>query len=264
MNYIKNKKILFVGDVHGRIKELLSLIKKFPNHLIILLGDLQDRGLYSKQVLDLIINNDKVIALKGNHEIHFLDFMLNEKFQENWLTFLSAGGINTLLSYIEEDQQDYCKKSLISALDTLEEFYQSDEWKYEESDLLKSQFYNKNKKTINNCFVLLNEVKHNINSKYVKLIQELPLFYKGDDWIASHAPIFQDNIESALKSDSFFTNKMNPSDKDLHQIHGHTNSLRLRKNNNGYNIYGLDNSRNNQLCALDWKNRQIVIIDNFS
>ena len=259
--YIKNKKILFVGDVHGRYKELLLLIKKFPNYLIILLGDLQDRGKDSKKILDLILNNKNIIALKGNHEIFFLDFF-KEEFNDTWLGFLNHGGIQTLLSYIPQEKRKEKELVLLKSLDSLSSYYYTDEFKNTDNELLDSNYYKENKEIIDYHINQLKEIKKYVNSKYISLIEDLPSFYKGDDWLASHAPIYLDSVEEALNLDfKFYSSKMKASKKEVHQIHGHTNELKIR-NENGYNVYSLDNSRNNQLCGLDWKNKTIHTINN--
>ena len=57
-----------IGDVHGNFQTLKALISKLPkNSEIIFVGDLVDRGLNSKEVIEFIrINNYKCVL--GNHE----------------------------------------------------------------------------------------------------------------------------------------------------------------------------------------------------
>jgi serine/threonine protein phosphatase 1 len=59
--------IWIVGDVHGCYKELEKLLQIIPsNDKICFVGDLIDRGKYSKEVVELVVNKyDWVI---GNHE----------------------------------------------------------------------------------------------------------------------------------------------------------------------------------------------------
>jgi predicted MPP superfamily phosphohydrolase len=259
--FIKRKKIIFVGDVHGKFHELKIILKKFPNHLILLLGDLQDRGLYSKEVLDLILKNKNIIALKGNHDLFFLDFMLSDNINDLWISFLSTGGINTILSYLNKEDRDNARKILLQALDLLENFYQTDEWKNNSIEIQDSLYLKENINKINFFKDKINKMKSFIKPKYVNLINSLPSYFQGEDWIATHAPIFEDTIDKALTSNSFFFNKFNASQKEIHQIHGHTNKLNIKKHPNGFCVYGIDNSSNAQLCALDWKNKTLHLID---
>ena len=68
------KRILAVGDIHGKISKLLSLWEKLPvdeDTLVVFLGDYVDRGEGVGEVLDWIMTQSKkpnVIALRGNHE----------------------------------------------------------------------------------------------------------------------------------------------------------------------------------------------------
>jgi len=62
-------KTIVVGDVHGCIHTLKKLIRKFPkNSSIIFLGDLCNKGKYSKDVIDYVIKNNHQCLL-GNHEM---------------------------------------------------------------------------------------------------------------------------------------------------------------------------------------------------
>ena len=81
--------IFSIGDIHGCLKQLISLQKKIintegfkkDNDLLIYLGDYIDRGPHSKIVINQIINlqkeNIKSIFLMGNHEQMMIDFLFN-------------------------------------------------------------------------------------------------------------------------------------------------------------------------------------------
>ena len=66
--------IAIVGDVHGCINEVRSLIKKVTDHgveEIIFVGDLIDKGPYSVEVLRFVKDLDdemKISIVEGNHE----------------------------------------------------------------------------------------------------------------------------------------------------------------------------------------------------
>lgn len=61
-----------VGDTAGRFGELFNLLSKFPKDLpVVLLGDLNDRGSQTKELIDFAIDNkDKVYSLQSNHLIY--------------------------------------------------------------------------------------------------------------------------------------------------------------------------------------------------
>ena len=51
-------RLIAIGDIHGEIEKLNNLIKKLKiksDDTIVFLGDYIDRGLYSKQVVDKLI-----------------------------------------------------------------------------------------------------------------------------------------------------------------------------------------------------------------
>jgi len=68
------KKIFVVGDLHGDVetfKSAIRLWKKRKNAFLILLGDYADRGENGFEILESLkelTQNNRVVALKGNHE----------------------------------------------------------------------------------------------------------------------------------------------------------------------------------------------------
>lgn len=102
-------RIYAIGDVHGRLDLLQRMHARIraelerepvPDWRIIHVGDYTDRGPDSKGVLDLLaqaVRSDKrMIALAGNHDLGFLDFLANPS--PNGL-FAHNGGEQTALSY---------------------------------------------------------------------------------------------------------------------------------------------------------------------
>lgn len=99
-----------IGDVHGRLDLLDRLLadiaadhdSRAPAHgLIVLLGDLIDRGPCSAQVIErvrtLSLPNFRVVTLAGNHEEVLLRILEGDSDQiGGWLRF---GGVETLRSY---------------------------------------------------------------------------------------------------------------------------------------------------------------------
>ena len=68
--------------------------------VLVYLGDYVDRGPYSRETLDLILDADlsvaETVCLAGNHEQTMLDFIAAPDTALNWLDY---GGIETLESY---------------------------------------------------------------------------------------------------------------------------------------------------------------------
>lgn len=68
-----------IGDLHGEINllnKLLDTILRFHPDQIIFVGDYIDRGPYSREVIDRILNLEVPVAcLMGNHEIMMLNAM---------------------------------------------------------------------------------------------------------------------------------------------------------------------------------------------
>lgn len=99
------KNTYVIGDVHGCYHTLLELLEKIPkDSRIIFVGDLCDRGLYSKEVIDLVIENDYECIL-GNHEdfmIRHIDDYLNNN-PNRWIDNDQIGGQKTIDSYIGDE-----------------------------------------------------------------------------------------------------------------------------------------------------------------
>ncbi|MEO0449856.1 MAG: glycosyltransferase [Pseudomonadota bacterium] len=99
-----------IGDIHGRLDLLEVLIAQIeidaadlPEDVrptIVFLGDYIDRGLQSRQIIDLFLGDrlDKfeTVYLMGNHEEALLNFIQDPNFGEKWAMY---GGAETLFSY---------------------------------------------------------------------------------------------------------------------------------------------------------------------
>jgi serine/threonine protein phosphatase 1 len=96
-------KIFAIGDIHGCLKQLQTLMKSLEvdreNDLLIFIGDYIDRGDSPKNVMDFIIElRDRyknIVFLMGNHEQMFLRYLdgIDEEL------YLGNGGMTTLLDY---------------------------------------------------------------------------------------------------------------------------------------------------------------------
>jgi serine/threonine protein phosphatase 1 len=96
------------GVGHGRADLLDQVFSRIDADLAqrpgarilqILLGDYVDRGAFSKEVIERLIERGRsheVICLKGNHESCLLEFLRDPSTLANWM---QLGGSETLLSY---------------------------------------------------------------------------------------------------------------------------------------------------------------------
>jgi serine/threonine protein phosphatase 1 len=108
---------IFIGDVHGCFRELMDLLKECDyNHKkdkLYFVGDLINKGPYSKKVLEFVYNSKAKVVI-GNHELGLIKLYDSKK---NWggstldLVLLSLGKeakfwikwMKKLPSFIEED-----------------------------------------------------------------------------------------------------------------------------------------------------------------
>ena len=96
-------RLIAIGDIHGEIEKLNNLIKKLKiksDDTIIFLGDYIDRGLYSKQVVDKLIELSSYCNcefLMGNHEYDLLKMLKGDIYAKHF--FFEDGGRQTIDSY---------------------------------------------------------------------------------------------------------------------------------------------------------------------
>ena len=94
-----------IGDVAGEFDALMELIEKLPKDAkLVFVGDLNDRGPKSKEVIEWVKNSGH-IALLGNHEHMFIDYIksrIDPSYSPQYDSdiFLYNGGVQTLKSYL--------------------------------------------------------------------------------------------------------------------------------------------------------------------
>lgn len=117
------KKIFAIGDIHGCAEELRALIRKLPldqNSVLLFLGDYVDRGPDSRGVIDTVLDLSEiyeVIALRGNHEWLFSQYLADPDNPVAMGNFIFNGGSATLASYsassgapkVPEDHREFLK-----------------------------------------------------------------------------------------------------------------------------------------------------------
>ena len=132
-----------IGDIHGCIKQLITLHNKIFNYpkynkvqdLLLYVGDYIDRGPNSQDVINRVLQLQKEgiksIFLKGNHEQVMIDFLFNKI--NNLRYWLGLGADQTIKSYgleiaefikdgFEDDNMDKLRNVFLSKL-TKEHIY---------------------------------------------------------------------------------------------------------------------------------------------
>ena len=103
------KTIAIIGDIHGCLTELEMLYKKIRRHTdeIYSVGDLIDRGINSKGVVNFCMEND-IMPVMGNHEYMMINSVLEEP-DERYFTdsdifrmWMLNGGDKTIGQYCEK------------------------------------------------------------------------------------------------------------------------------------------------------------------
>lgn len=127
------RRIFAIGDVHGCALELEALLEKMaftPDDLIVFLGDYVDRGPDSRRVIDIVLElseRNEVVALKGNHEALFLDFLDHPESSGAGL-FVLNGGSATLANYASDDGKIEIPEAHIRFLRELRLCFQTEDY----------------------------------------------------------------------------------------------------------------------------------------
>ena len=104
-----NENTYIIGDVHGCFYTLTSLLAKLPKDAeIIFVGDLCDKGNYTKEVIELVIERGYK-CVKGNHE-----YLMRKNIENaldggicQWCEDESYGGNKTVSSYRDDREVMY-------------------------------------------------------------------------------------------------------------------------------------------------------------
>ncbi|HRE41202.1 MAG TPA: metallophosphoesterase [Ignavibacteria bacterium] len=93
--------VAIIGDIHGCFYTLSALYEKIQNYTseIYSVGDLIDRGNFSKEVIEFCIDNN-IKPVLGNHEIMLLDVLERPNVNRIELHFRN-GGKKTAKSYFD-------------------------------------------------------------------------------------------------------------------------------------------------------------------
>ena len=107
LDYDDNTRLYVIGDVHGRLDLLERVIaaiqRDVASHgskaLTVTLGDYIDRGPDSRGVIECLARNPfptPYVALKGNHEMLLMSFLIDPAIGQHWGRL---GGLETIASF---------------------------------------------------------------------------------------------------------------------------------------------------------------------
>lgn len=132
-------KIYAMSDIHGFLKAFFSALERVDlsgENQLVLLGDYIDYGPNSREVVETIMDlqkkygNDKIIALSGNHEKDFLDWL--EEYAD----------INAHLENLETyKNHEWLQSDMDSDYVTLKSFLLEEHWKWFSDMVLNRTLY---------------------------------------------------------------------------------------------------------------------------
>lgn len=100
-------KIFAISDIHGHFTEMIRCLKESgydennDNHLLVVCGDMFDRGSESREVykyLRRLQESGRAIILRGNHDNMFIELLRGE---DCWFNFIYNGMKTTFDSFLE-------------------------------------------------------------------------------------------------------------------------------------------------------------------
>ena len=136
---VKEMNIYAFGDIHGEFFKLKNLVGRiFPKKgdTLVFLGDYIDRGKYTFEVIEYLINLNKkhnCVFLMGNHEGMLMDYVCGI----NVDIFMYNGGVKTTKSYKEHGfpigkDLDYTERILpkehIEFFKGLKKYYETEDY----------------------------------------------------------------------------------------------------------------------------------------
>ena len=111
-----------VGDIHGHLgtfRALVHRLKLGDEDRVICLGDMIDRGPDSAGLIEFIRSDNRIICLKGNHELMALSSLQEDGVVELWQPWLARGGRSTWGSYILQAEGDLYEAKRLFADDLM-------------------------------------------------------------------------------------------------------------------------------------------------
>ena len=244
------RKLFVISDIHGHYKITIKALKEKgydennKEHLLLVLGDIFDRGKESKEVyfwLKRLTEEKKAIVLKGNHDSFLIEFLENYKKMDNIFNFNHNGLKNTIYS-------------LLDGSGTIEDYYNIKKKNNEEIKNEKNKIF----KAWNSCIVDI------INKKYPDLLNWLksfPYYLESDNYIFTHASIDTTaknykkpnySFESLLWDDgTFFGKEINNTNKIVVVGHFNTGDIRYMYNIGNKNDYSILTREDGRIIMID-------------
>ena len=133
--------IWVIGDVHGHFQTLQSLVEKVQlneKDIVIMLGDLIDRGPTSADVVKIVKETENFYSIRGNHEQMMIDgfddaLFFKERNEESRIWY-HCGGVNTESSYMAlyGNDTDACERASkdVEWMTTLPTEIVLDDWRF--------------------------------------------------------------------------------------------------------------------------------------
>ena len=110
-NAINNRSNVWViGDVHGFYRTYASLLEKLNlvnDDIVILLGDLIDRGPESSKVIEHVKSSSSIFSVRGNHESMMSNAIGPDRlisYSQDANSWYRNGGIATISSYLKDNK----------------------------------------------------------------------------------------------------------------------------------------------------------------
>jgi serine/threonine protein phosphatase 1 len=143
-----NETYFVVSDIHGFHDELVSALKlkgfdiKNPDHILIVVGDIFDRGRQARKVYEFLISIPKKrrVMIRGNHEDMFLN-IINKKFPDSYDFHNKT--VNTLCQLVCIDEELLLQYFNYADEDTMLKFQTSAKstWKNVVNQIVKQDVY---------------------------------------------------------------------------------------------------------------------------
>lgn len=127
-----------VGDIHGDVEKLRSLLEKIGDHAdhLVFVGDYVNRGRDSAQVIELLVNlresGRSCTFIEGNHDRLFRLALMEDGLD----AFLRIGGAATVRSYISDPRGDVAAQFAAAVPHVHVDFLQKMVDSYRSADLL--------------------------------------------------------------------------------------------------------------------------------
>lgn len=84
---INNKQVYVLSDVHNdahRFTKLLDKIHFCNDDILIIAGDIFDKGNQPIELFERIVVGDNIYVIQGNHDVWLADYILGEHMEESW------------------------------------------------------------------------------------------------------------------------------------------------------------------------------------